>query len=698
MNKDNSRLVVGLIMDQRGDPPYVSVNKLWNETIEIISEKFDIEILNVDSYNVNNDAKYLEFVNKIDIMMLLSPYYTIDRTVKDFPVVFYGLGSMQKGGHWLADNIDSFRSCDITILNCSSCIKIYKDFVEEKSIECEYIPLGVDTSVFYPRDNKSELRHKYKIPEDAFVMVYCGRINIQKNPTLLLSLLRDLKDKYENLILMFIGSYDNFYISEFNDGKASDIAEEFNKLIEKFDISSRIIFFENQNDVNIYSEMISMADIGINLTTLISENFGYTPVEMQACGLPVIGTDWGGLKDTIDDGISGFKIDTVNSEFGTRINVESAKEAIEYFINNPDKVKEMGKNARKNTENKFSGRLFSEKVQYLIQKTFENFVQNGKKADKVKINPVLKNISEKIHELYGGERHVSWEHLHPEIDVKHYNRIVSKCATYRADEAVWMQESVISKGFDWNIYGHRFISFDPRWNEDFELKECILDENEICFLGQIAEHDTVKSLMDRHNLNKKDTLYYLKRLTAKGFILPCRNIKKAKDSFCDSAAFIIPFYSTGNNDDYVWLEEALKSIEKQTDKNWIIFIVDDASPDKMSAERIYSIKEKYGEKVEVIFLNENKGPGNARNVGIKAAYKKGCPFVLFLDSDDMAHPKRVEVTRKLFDENPDTGVVYSSFEVIDEYGNYTDDKDILPSILEIIHHNKKILPREEEYG
>lgn len=531
MKKSNSRLVVGLIWDLRGDPPYVSVNKLWHETISVIIQKFNIEILKVNSYNIENNEEYREFVDKIDIMMLLSPYYSIDRTVKDFPVIFYGLGSMQKGGHWLVDNQNSFKSYDKTILNCSSCMEIFDDFVEKDSIGRELIPFGVDTSIFYPLDNKKAIRRKYNVPENAFIMVYCGRINIQKNSTLLLSILRDLKDKHENLMLMFIGSYDGFYISEFNDGEVPDIKIEFEKMIEEFNLRDRVIFFEMQNNANVYSEMINMADIGINLTTLISENFGYTPVEMQSCGLPVIGTEWGGLKDTIEDNVTGFRIETVQSNYGARINIELAKDRIEYLINNPDKVKEMGKNAHLNVEKNFSSQKFAEQVQDLIIKTYNNFSNSDKTEKKLKVNPMMKNMSVKIHEIYGDERHVSWEHLHPEIDFRHYDMICSRCVTCHAKDTVWNQNSVISKGFDWTISENKFVSYDPRWNEHFELKDFNLNDNEIKILGYINEGSTVKSLMNDIGLSKEKVLYYFKVLTAKGLIIPWEKNKNEKESY-----------------------------------------------------------------------------------------------------------------------------------------------------------------------
>lgn len=155
-----------------------------------------------------------------------------------------------------------------------------------------------------------------------------------------------------------------------------------------------------------------------------------------------------------------------------------------------------------------------------------------------------------------------------------------------------------------------------------------------------------------------------------------------------TAAFVIPLFNTGNPEEYIWLNETLKSIECQTDDDWIIIIVDDSSPDKKIKDFFQQFKKKYNDKIELIILPKNKGPGNARNVGIKRAYELGCPFILYLDSDDTAHPERLAVTRKIFSDKPLVGVVYSSFEVIDEYGNYVDEKDIIPSILEIIEQHR----------
>jgi len=55
----------------------------------------------------------------------------------------------------------------------------------------------------------------------------------------------------------------------------------------------------------------SAADIFTLLSDNIQESFGLAPVEGMAAGLPVVGSDWDGLRDTIAHGETGFLIDTI---------------------------------------------------------------------------------------------------------------------------------------------------------------------------------------------------------------------------------------------------------------------------------------------------------------------------------------------------------------------------------------------------
>jgi glycosyltransferase involved in cell wall biosynthesis len=52
------------------------------------------------------------------------------------------------------------------------------------------------------------------------------------------------------------------------------------------------------------------ADLFVSLSDNIQETFGLTPIEAMAAGLPVVVTDWDGYKDTVRDGVDGFRIRT----------------------------------------------------------------------------------------------------------------------------------------------------------------------------------------------------------------------------------------------------------------------------------------------------------------------------------------------------------------------------------------------------
>ena len=50
------------------------------------------------------------------------------------------------------------------------------------------------------------------------------------------------------------------------------------------------------------------ADVFVSLSDNIQETFGLTPLEAMAAGLPVLVSDWDGYKDTVRDGIDGYRV------------------------------------------------------------------------------------------------------------------------------------------------------------------------------------------------------------------------------------------------------------------------------------------------------------------------------------------------------------------------------------------------------
>jgi glycosyltransferase involved in cell wall biosynthesis len=155
-----------------------------------------------------------------------------------------------------------------------------------------------------------------------------------------------------------------------------------------------------------------------------------------------------------------------------------------------------------------------------------------------------------------------------------------------------------------------------------------------------------------------------------------------------SSAFIIPYYASGfeqqQGREKLLIADTIEGLFLQTDEDWSAIIVVDMPRTRKANDYLTSLKQKYYPKIEVIFLKQNVGPGVSRNLGVLKALEHGHNMILFNDSDDISHPRRLEVIKKIFLENPEVDLVYSTFEVIDESNRLTPVAKISSPILEIL--------------
>ncbi|MFC1497043.1 glycosyltransferase [Verrucomicrobiota bacterium] len=160
-----------------------------------------------------------------------------------------------------------------------------------------------------------------------------------------------------------------------------------------------------------------------------------------------------------------------------------------------------------------------------------------------------------------------------------------------------------------------------------------------------------------------------------------------------TATFVMPHWLNGDEQSRKYLDEAIKSLFEQTDSNWQLVIVDDLSPSEQAKDYLKQLSEKHPDKIHVIFKETNDGPGYCRNIGIDWAHEHDSPFVLYNDADDDSDPKRVETARKIFMEDPEASVIYSTIKIIDENSELVPEEKLTPSIVEIIESHKHNPPQ-----
>ena len=166
----------------------------------------------------------------------------------------------------------------------------------------DVVPLGVDTEIFRPRD-KYEMRKLFGIREDAFVMLWVGRFSAYDKADLLpmIILLKRLlaKSQKKDLLLVLAG----------HDRASNQFVPAIQTYVNEHGVGDHVqILLDNNLEKRNY--LFSAADVFISPIDNVQETFGITPIEAMACGVPQVVSDWDGYKDTVKDGVTGYRIPT----------------------------------------------------------------------------------------------------------------------------------------------------------------------------------------------------------------------------------------------------------------------------------------------------------------------------------------------------------------------------------------------------
>ncbi|MGK7946741.1 MAG: glycosyltransferase family 2 protein [Microcystaceae cyanobacterium] len=119
---------------------------------------------------------------------------------------------------------------------------------------------------------------------------------------------------------------------------------------------------------------------------------------------------------------------------------------------------------------------------------------------------------------------------------------------------------------------------------------------------------------------------------------------------------IIPCYCCGAT-----IKRTLESVAHQTYRPSEVLLVEDGSPDD-TLTVLKSLEEQYPKNwLKIISLDQNQGVSNARNTGWDQATQ---PYIAFLDSDDIWHPRKIELQYQWLEEHPDVMGCGHHYEVV----------------------------------
>ena len=170
------------------------------------------------------------------------------------------------------------------------------------------IPLGINAADFSPACSRTEARRRLKLPKNAFVVLWTGRLEMHckaHHGTTFRALAHaSAACKERPWVLLMYGTAVMPSIPPALKEAAASICP---------DVEMRLL---DGHDLNLGALARAASDAFLSLVDCLQETFGLTPVEAMASRLPVVASDWNGYRDTVVEGRTGFRVPTQSFEPG----------------------------------------------------------------------------------------------------------------------------------------------------------------------------------------------------------------------------------------------------------------------------------------------------------------------------------------------------------------------------------------------
>jgi len=196
--------------------------------------------------------------------------------------------------------------------------------------------------------DKLMLQRKYHIPNIPIIL-FVGRLDDIKGLKYALQSFKIvLKTQYCHFIIAGNGEFD-IYMKECED------------------IWTHITWTGLISKEKLY-DLYSIADIGI--MTSFHEQCSYVAIEMMMHGVPLIASTSTGLKEMVEDGVTGLHIPVIEHPDKVEIDTDLLAEKMLYLLQHPDERKRMGVNARKRYETVYSSEIFRQNMLHFYESLF----------------------------------------------------------------------------------------------------------------------------------------------------------------------------------------------------------------------------------------------------------------------------------------------------------------------------------------
>ena len=196
-----------------------------------------------------------------------------------------------------------------------------------------------------PQARKDNFRRKYKIPENAIVLITIARLFMLKGHDYIIESAKQLAKRFENALWLFVG-----------DGNLADYYEE---QVRQLGLAERIRFTGLLRPSEI-PLAIQSSDILVHCS--LREGLARTLPQAMLCGRPAISFDVDGAREVVNEG-TGRLIEPKN--------VEQLIDACAELIDDEDLRRKLGERGRESVKEKFAPDRMVDTVEAVYHRLFK---------------------------------------------------------------------------------------------------------------------------------------------------------------------------------------------------------------------------------------------------------------------------------------------------------------------------------------
>jgi glycosyltransferase involved in cell wall biosynthesis len=278
----------------------------------------------------------------------------------------------------IAVELDVVQQVDRLIAQCPSEQFELVDDYGASPAKVALIPSAVNTERFRPVP-RAEARRRIGIADTGPVVAYVGRMLPRKDVRNLVHAMGLLIQGQQGLArtagapldaagaaapvrLLLVGGE-----TDTPDPATTPEIGVLQQMVAELGIADRVIFTGRRGPDQL-RDYYSAADVVV--TTPWYEPFGLTPLEAQACGVPVVGSAVGGITYTVQEGVTGHLVPPRDPQ--------ALAERLGELLSQPERRAQMGRAARERVEREFTWPVVAHRTAQLYQSLLARKVRSTK--------------------------------------------------------------------------------------------------------------------------------------------------------------------------------------------------------------------------------------------------------------------------------------------------------------------------------